>query len=1077
MAATYLHASAQKITLRENNISLKQAFELLEDASQYKIAYNESKLDVSRNVSIHAENQEVTEVLENLLAQTGYTFKVKDNYLVIVPANQRQKKVIKGTVLDESGAPIIGANVIEKGTTNGTITDLNGGFRLEISDNASLQISYIGYVNHEVKVRPDMTSLSVTLREDTERLDEVVVVGYGTQKKVNLTGSVQSVSSGDLVKRNLYSSSQALQGLVPGMIVTQSSGAPGATASIQIRGTGSINSNTSPLVLIDGAEGDMDSIDPNAIESISVLKDAASASIYGSRASNGVILVTTKRAKENKLSVSYNGWVGFRTPTELPTPVDAVTYMEAINQASLNNNQAIQYSEDIINMYKTTGPDNVHYFDTDWRDLVFDNVTLTHNHSLSVSGGSDVLRTFVNASYNYEDGLIPNNTSTRTAIRSNTDAKITDWLRAGLNLNIRRTVQKNPTYGTNSIINSVLRFTPLFAAVNQDGTWGNGQNGNNPLAMSTTGGASTSDNNDIDVKGTIALTPFKGFEVLASYASRHYENKTDSFQNTYDTYEDGNFMMTYPTRKSRSESWSRLIKNQFNAQITYENTFNEKHYFKGLIGFQTDELKNKSLSGGRNGFYYDGYEEMMHGDASSSSITGSSSELAMMSYFARFNYTFADKYLIELTGRYDGSSRFTPDNRWGFFPSASVGWRISEENFFSPLRKTIDNLKIRASYGSLGNQDISGYYPYAASLASGASYWFGDAKNYTTGIYASALSNPLITWEKSEQFDVGLDLTAFDSRLDVTFDYYVRNVSDMLQQFPVTFAVGLSSAWENAGDMRNKGWDLSVTWRDQIGKVKYNVTAMLSDVKNEVTNLYGNEYINANNTTQEGYPIYSWYGYVADGFFQSREEIEANPVYGNNKDNVKPGYIKYKDISGPDGVPDGQITDADRTIIGDPQARYSFSLNLGAEWNNFDFNVFLQGIGKRDIFFDGAGARPFYVGGTIYEYQLDTWTENNRDAAYPLLLIEGNAGGNMNNIPSSFWVKSGAYMRLKNVSIGYSLPKKLLAKTKLGNVRFYISGQNLFTISNAYEGYDPEGDIANYYPVMQVYTFGVDIRF
>jgi TonB-linked SusC/RagA family outer membrane protein len=468
---------------------------------------------------------------------------------------------------------------------------------------------------------------------------------------------------------------------------------------------------------------------------------------------------------------------------------------------------------------------------------------------------------------------------------------------------------------------------------------------------------------------------------------------------------------------------------------------------------------------------------MNHGDASSSMVNGNSSKLTMMSYFARFNYTFADKYLIELTGRYDGSSRFTAKNRWGFFPSVSIGWRISEEHFFDPLKDAIDNLKIRASYGSLGNQDLKDYYPYASVLALDASYWFGDSKNYTTGIYSNALSNPEISWEKSQQFDFGLDITAFNTRLDVTFDYYIREISDMLQQFPVTYAVGLTSPWENAGNMRNNGWDLSVMWHDRIGKVKYNIRAMLSDVKNEVTDLYGNKYINDNNTTQEGFPISSWYGYVADGYFQSKEEINNYPVYGNNKDNVKPGYIKYKDISGPEGVPDGQITDADRTIIGDPQPRYSFSLNLGAEWNNFDFNVFLQGVGKRDIFFNGAGARPFWMGGTVYEHQLDSWSEENRNAEYPLLLIDGSGGGNMNNIPSSFWVKSGAYMRLKNVSVGYSLPKNILGKSGLSNVRFYLSGQNLLTIAKGYKGYDPEGDVSSYYPVTQVYTFGVDIKF
>ena len=460
-----LPIDAQKVTFHDGFISLKQAFEKLESVSTYKIAYNDSQLDVSRKVLMDQKEMEVLLALSQLLKNTGYTYKTNGNYILIVPEKAddttKDRKRVSGVIVDNQGIPVIGANVVEKGTANGTITDIDGKFTLEVSGNATLQVSYIGYNTQELSVS-GKTDFSIKLGEDTQALDEVVVVGYGTQKKVNLSGAVQSISSQDLTKRNLSSSSQALQGLIPGMVVTQSSGAPGATASIQIRGTGSINSNSEPLVLIDGVEGDMNSVDMNAIESVSVLKDAASASIYGSRASNGVILVTTKRAKENKLSVSYNGYVGFRTPTSTPNPVDAVTYMEAINQACVNNNQAPQYSEEVINAYKTSGADNIHRYDTNWKDLVFDEITLTHNHSLSVSGGSDVLKTFVNASYNYEDGLIPNNSFKRTAIRSNTDVKLTEWLRAGLNLNIRRSIQKDPTSGTNNIINSTLRFTPLL---------------------------------------------------------------------------------------------------------------------------------------------------------------------------------------------------------------------------------------------------------------------------------------------------------------------------------------------------------------------------------------------------------------------------------------------------------------------------------------------------------------------------------------------------------------------------------------------------------------------------------------
>lgn len=388
----------------------------------------------------------------------------------------------------------------------------------------------------------------------------------------------------------------------------------------------------------------------------------------------------------------------------------------------------------------------------------------------------------------------------------------------------------------------------------------------------------------------------------------------------------------------------------------------------------------------------------------------------------------------------------------------------------------MDNLKLRGSYGTLGNQDIGNYYPYAALLYTGYGYWFN--KELGSGVAQTQMDNPKISWEKSTQTNVGLDVGMFQSRLNLTFDYYVRNIDNMLQQLPIPMYVGLTSAWENAGTMRNKGWDLSISYRDKTGDLTWSVTGNLSDVKNEILNLYGKEYISGTTITREGLPYNSWYGYLSDGYFQDADEIEKSPVYGDNKNNVKPGYIRYKDISGPEGKPDGVINDNDRTMIGNPFPRYQYGLSLGAEWKGFDVSLFLQGVGKKDILLSGSGARPFYVGRTIFKYQLDSWTPENRYAEYPLLLIDGN-NTNPNNIVSDFWIKSGAYMRLKNFVIGYTLPANILGKIKIDYLRLYISGQNLFTVSNAYKGYDPEESVSggSFYPVMKTFTFGIDFRF
>lgn len=1000
-------------------------------------------------------------------------------YALPAPAEAQQVRndagasTLSGTVLDENGEPIISASVKVIGTNISVPTDIDGKFTLpsSLKPDQKVEISYVGYLPVTTTVGSLRNNAAVRLSPTAENLDELIVVGYGTQKKVNLTGAVQQVNAKELTARSVNSASVALQGLMGGVNVTQTSGAPGSVAGIQIRGVGSIRSDSNPLILIDGVEGDMNSMDINSIESISVLKDAASAAIYGSKSSNGVILVTTKRGTESRAQVSYNGWVGLRTPTEMPRPANAIEFMTLMDHAMQNVGSNPIYG-DMIDTYRELGADNVYRYDTNWRDLIMKDNMLTTNHSISITGGSKSIRQYINGAYNYEDGIVPHNNFNRFTIRSNTDATLTSWLRASVNLGVRRYNGEQPAVGATSIIGYALTFSPVLGAVNADGTWADGQQGINPLAMAEVGGTSHSDSNDTDLKGTLIATPIDGLELQASYYTRRRESKSDVFTDTYDTYTAGNFVTTYPASgRLRSEGWSRSIYNQFNVQASYEKTVNEKHYFKVLAGFQTEETKDKSFNASAGGFSYDGYTQFVN-SSRSGSIGGYWQELAMVSYYGRLNYIYDSKYMIELTGRYDGSSRFVKGNRWGFFPSFSAAWRISQENFFESAREYFSNLKLRASYGTLGNQNIGGYFPYASTLSPGGSYWAGE--KYQTGIIPSQLANREISWEKSHQINVGLDFTTLNQRLDVTFDYYVRNIKSMLQVFPAPYYVGLAAPWQNAGDMRNNGWDLSITYRDRIGNVNFSATAILSDVKNKVTDLFGNKYINADNSTQVGHPIYSWYGYVADGYFQSQEEIDKYPVYGGdtNRKNIRPGFIRFKDIDD-----SGSIDDNDKTFIGDPQQRYLFSLNLTAQWNNFDFTAFFQGVGKRDIYASGYNVRPLSVGRSIMESQFDTWTEENRNAKYPLLVIEQTSGSNPNNLPSSFWIKSGAYMRLKNLVVGYTLPRNIISKVGLSNLRFYLSGQNIFTIQNAYPGYDPESTPGSYYPLMRIYTFGIDLRF
>lgn len=1092
------YSQTTTLTVKMNNKTVKDVFNYIEKNSEFIFVYYDYAIDTKRIVDVNVQNQPINAILNELFKGTDVTYTINNRQVIVkkkenvpvVSKLQQQTIEITGIVKDNTGEPIIGANIILKGSNTGVITDMDGRYAIKVlSPKSVLVVSYIGYIPQEVTVG-NRSVLNIELSPSTESLDEVVVVGYGTQKKVNLTGSVQNISNRDLSKRSASNTSVALQGLAPGVSVVTSSGRPGYDgAGITIRGTGSLNSSTSPLVLIDGVEGYMNFIDINTIESISVLKDAASASIYGSRASNGVILITTKRSKEQPIKVTYSGYVGYNTPTELPDPVNAIEYMEAVNLANSNAGANQTYSNDLIEQYKTLGADNLNRYETNWRKEIINDKALTHNHSVSITGGSKDISVFANAAYYYQDGNISNNNYDRMTLRLNTDARITDWMKVGVDVNIRQSKVVRPAFDTpESIINKATTFVPIFSGINSDGTWGYGQNGDNPIATSKVSGLHTATTPELGLKGFVTINPFKGFDMTASYSSSRLEDKTDFFINPYDTYEYGVYKTTFPaTGTQKNEAWGQKMSNEFNAQASYEKQI-KGSYFKVLGGMHTSEKSGRSFDATRTGFDFIGFEDLNNGDIATATNNGSHWDWSMLSYFSRINYSFKDRYLLELNGRWDASSRFMADHRWGFFPSASVGWRVSEEPFFNPIKDVVNNLKIRGSYGTLGNQDISingyeQYYPYAATIGSGYGYWFDEVLG--SGATQSQVANDKISWEKSTQMNVGVDLDFVNSKLSASFDYYIRNINNMLQQFPIPRYVGLSSAWENAGSMRNNGWDLSVTWRDRIGKVNYHLTGNLSDVKNTVTNLYGKEYIGTQ-ITREGDALGSWYGYLSDGYFQSQAEIDESPVYGTRA-NVKPGYIKYKDISGPDGIADGIVNDYDRTILGNPSPRYEFSLNMGAEWNNFDFSLFLQGVGKKDIYYAGYGVRPFYVGRSMTQNQLDNWTPTNTDAAFPLLLIDGS-GSNANNIISDFWVKSGAYMRVKNVVIGYTLPKNLLQKIKIENLRFYVSGQNLFTVSNAYKGYDPECAVSlttsgttvsggNFYPLMQTFTFGMDIRF
>jgi TonB-linked SusC/RagA family outer membrane protein len=989
----------------------------------------------------------------------------------VMPVYAQQTKTVTGTVVDDKSEAVIGASIVIKGTPTTAISDMSGRFSIQAGPDATLVVSFLGYRPQEILVG-NQTILNVVLKENARQLEEVVVVGYGTQKKVNLTGSVAVVSGEEILKSPAVSLSNALQGIMPGVTIQQTSGEPGADGgTIRVRGIGSINAGSNPLVLVDGIEMSMDLVDPNSIKSISVLKDAASASIYGIRGANGVVLVTTKRGEEGKVKVNYKGRMSVQNPTNLPEPVSTVQFMELTNQAYTNLGTNAPYDPDLIEEYRRFKPDNWTRFETDWKGDILKNFAALTDHSVTLSGGSSHF-TFVGvANYVYQDGLINNNHYSRFNLRLNLDAKITNWLKFSLDGNLVEGERTTPSVSTpKAIINKSLYMPGILAGINADGTWGAGKNADNPIAAAEVGGLFTRKSPDLTLNASVVITPVKNLDVLAQYGRRTTSNHDRSFIRKWEYYERGVYLGDAPlTTEGLTERFNENIRNYYRLQATYNYAL-KGHELMALAGFQQEDNTYTNVDISKGGFEFPGYEYLSNaiGDAIA---TGGAVDWAMRSYYARLNYVYNNRYLFEANGRWDASSRFKKDLRWEAFWSVSAGWIITNESFMQPIANVLSYAKLRVSYGGLGNQDTGTNYPSWATVEPGYSYWFDKSLN--SGVAITTRSNENIHWEKSTQKNIGLDLGFWNNKLSFTGDFYIKDVKDMLLDFPPPYFQGLKEPYTNAASMRNIGWELMLTYKGAIKKLNYSVSLVLDDVRNEVRDLKGRTY--QDKTIVEGYPYKGQWGYVTNGYFQTVQET-LDEAYFSTK-TPKLGYVKYINQN-PDE--DNIIDTNDLVYLGDPFPHYNFGIRLNAEWNGFDVMAFIQGVGERKTFMSGIGLVPFTNGSSMFTHQLDSWTQENSNAEYPILLPEANAGDNFQK--SDKWVKSGAYTRLKTVEIGYSLPEILIKKIGLANARVFVNGQNLFTISSFYKGYDPEVEYAGslggeFYPIMRTFTVGLDIKF
>ena len=961
-----------------------------------------------------------------------------------------------------------GVTVLLKGTTLGTLTDVSGKYSIiNAPQNASLVFSFVGMTTQEISIGT-LTQIDVTLAESVTGLGEIVVVGYGTQKKVNLTGSVASINGDNLAKVHVDQTSMALQGLVPGVTITQRSGQPGRDAGdISIRGIGTLG-DYHPFILMDGVETDINNIDPNDIESISILKDAASSSIYGSRAANGVILITTKRAKTKSFGIDYNTYIGWQAPTDMPKMVNAITHMEMINEAYTNVGLSPLYSDVYLNEYKTLGPTNRDkYPNTDWQKLTLTENGFTQSHYLGLNAGGEKIGVF--ASFNYLDkgGNIENTDYKRYSFRLNTDIQLNKQFSASFDLSLLNTILIEPSAGTSTIFYWMHSIPANQGGVLSNGEYGEGWNGNNPVALAKDGGLNQENGMSAILNFTLKYKPVNWLTARLNYAPKYNDLHNKAFTNIIQTYS-GDLTPSFatPALNSLNEMSSRDWYNNLNATITADKTFADAHQVTILAGFQQEDDDYNYISAYREVFLLPEYQEINAGNRLNEMTGGSGSQYALRSLFGRLNYNYKQKYLFEANLRYDGSSRFAPGNRYSLFPSVSAAWRISEEDFMKTLSNTITNLKMRVSWGQLGNQNI-GLYPYTAFVNIGGSnsnYVFGEA--VTTGAALIAMSNPQIKWETTTIRDLGIDLSLW-SKLLITGDYYYKETNGILLQLDVPEMIGLTAPYQNAGVVKNTGWELSIGYHDKIDQFTYDISANISDVRNKILDMRGVKRTGLT-VNLEGYPINSIYGYQAIGYFKDAEDV-ANSAkqFGN----VAPGDIKYKDINN-----DGVIDNLDQKVIGTTIPRYTYSLNLYLGYKGFDFSMFLQGIGQANGYLAGQGIMAFYMGGTITEDQVDRWTPTNTNAKFPRFAF--NEINNEQN--SSFWLKNAAYLRLKNIQLGYTLPSNLLKKLPIKNLRVYLSGQNLFTFDKFWKGYDVEAPVSSgaaWYPQMKSYNVGLNVKF
>ncbi|WP_420601078.1 TonB-dependent receptor [Flagellimonas sp.] len=1109
------NANAQTITLARENVKIKKILNEIEKSSNYNFFYNTNFVDVSRKTSLNIKNALINEALSMLFGNTTIDYSIIKNQIVLYPKNNPQIKkeiealfrdsevrngeqnqlstmlsstIIKaaqsqvnGTVTDSDGNPLPGVSILIKGATVGTTTDFDGNYNINVpSETTVLRFSYIGFVPQEITVG-NQTRIDVVMKENASELDEVVVVGYGTQKKTNVTSAVVSVDSEELNQSSVANISNALVGRLPGLIATQRSGQPGSNGSnLLIRGRSTLG-NSSPLVIVDGVQRNFSQLDPNTIETVTILKDASAAAVYGVRGANGVILITTKRGKTGKPTITYTSEITTSRPTQLPKYLGSYDYAVLFNEAKRNEGKAELYTAEDLEKYRT-GSDPITHPNTDWYAEGLKSSALQQQHNVTISGGSERVKYFVSGGFLSEGGLMPNINYDRYNIRANMDFQITDALKVSLDMGGRQEERLSPTSSVGTFFSGLSRLAPNTIAYYPNGLPGTGAFGSNPIEQAREGGVRQS--TSIVLLGNLGFEykiPFVDGLTLKGYTAidRIY-NTTKTLEKQFTVYDfdssTGDYNPASRGQSSISESYFQSAPDSgsgvpdpiitYNATLNYDKTFGI-HQVTGLLGAEKAINRRRWFGARRLNLTSDALPQLDLADSGSAQNNGNARSNARLGYLARFTYAFDSKYLLEGSFRYDASENFAPDKRWGFFPSFSAGWRISQEKFMEKVN-FINELKLRASWGQLGNDRIAQFQYLDAFDFSGA-YILGG--NPVQTIRPGVIPNRDVTWETATIKNIGFNLEVFESKLAVEFDYFSKTTEDILTP-PTRIVpgfVGASLPNENLGIVDNKGFEIAIDYKNTIGDdFFYWVKANYTDAQNKRVEIGEPEDV-ADNLRVTGTQIGTRFGLIADGLFQSQAEIDAHADQ-SGFGALAPGDIRYKDVN-----EDGVINNDDRANIGvvsDPNAIFGFS--FGASYKGFDMSAQFQGAHDFNVYLSEEAAFPFFNGGKVLEQHLDRWTPDNPNARFPRTLTEDTN----NRVVSSFWVQNANYLRLKNVEIGYNFPSDLISTLKLDQLRLYVSGLNLYTWTDIVN-FDPEAPSGRgaFYPQTKSYTLGLSVSF